>query len=664
MEHEEVPLSRPDISDEDVEAVVSVLRTDRLSIGPQIEAFEVAVAGRAGRKYGIGVNSGTSGLHLCVRALGIGEGDEVITTPFSFVATTNAILFERARPVFVDIDPETYNMDPDAIEAAITSRTKAILPVEVFGNTAHFEEYEQIARKHGLLMIEDCCEALGGYLGGRPAGSFGECGVFGFYPNKQITTGEGGMIVTDSERTQDLCRAMRNQGRNDQTSVIHPMLGYNYRLGEMTAALGNAQMHRLDEILQKRRHAANTYNEMLADVEEIRLPTMAEPEKAAWFVYVIRLADHFTQDQRDEIIERLHAEGIGCRPYFSPIHLQPFIRELLGTRPGQFPETERVGNLSIALPFHTNMTLKAIRNVKQVLLKVLAASSGRAFARGRGRGGEAPAPRDLDACRELANRIRVHAVRMVHHARSSHIATSLSMAEILAVLYEKILHIAPDSVDDPDRDRLVLSKGHGCAGLYAVLAEKGFFPKDWLESFCVDGSRLAGHATHWGVPGVEVSTGSLGHGLSMANGMAYVGKLDGRAYRVFAVLSDGECDEGSTWEAAMFAGHHGLDNLIAIVDYNKIQSLGHVKDILDLEPFAAKWRSFGWSVEEIDGHDVAQVDRTLERVPLKRGRPACVVAHTVKGKGVSFMQDDVLWHYRHPQGEEYDAALRELGYTE
>ena len=213
MTNEAIPLSGPDITDEEILAVESVLRSDRLSIGPHLEAFEAAVAQRAGRKFGIGVNSGTSGLHLCVRALSIGEGDEVITTPFSFVATTNCILFERAKPVFVDIHPDSYNMDPAALEAAITPRTKAILPVEVFGNTAHFDEYERLAKNHNLATIEDCCEALGGVLGGRPAGNFGDCGVFAFYPNKQITTGEGGMIVTDSRGIRDLCRSMRNQGR-------------------------------------------------------------------------------------------------------------------------------------------------------------------------------------------------------------------------------------------------------------------------------------------------------------------------------------------------------------------------------------------------------------------------------------------------------------------
>ncbi|HTK73949.1 MAG TPA: transketolase [Gemmataceae bacterium] len=262
---------------------------------------------------------------------------------------------------------------------------------------------------------------------------------------------------------------------------------------------------------------------------------------------------------------------------------------------------------------------------------------------------------------ELARRIRVRAVRMTNRGKSSHVGSNLSMAELLAVLYHDVLRVGPDTLRDPDRDRFILSKGHACAGLYAVLAERGFFPAEWLDSFYVDGGRLAGHATANGVPGVEVSTGSLGHGLGMACGMALAGKFDGRPYRVFTLLSDGECDEGSTWEAVLFAAHHRLDNLVAIVDYNKIQSLGHVKEVLDLDPLGGKWQSFGWAVREIDGHDVDQVRDALTAVPFEAGRPSCVVAHTVKGKGVSFMEDRLLWHYRTPAGDEFTAALAELG---
>jgi len=234
------------------------------------------------------------------------------------------------------------------------------------------------------------------------------------------------------------------------------------------------------------------------------------------------------------------------------------------------------------------------------------------------------------------------------------------MAELLAVLYARFLNVDPRRPDWPERDRFVLSKGHGAAAIYAVLAERGFFPRAWLETFYQNGSRLAGHVTHHSVPGVEVSTGSLGHGLSIATGMALAAKRDGAQHRVVVLLSDGECDEGSTWEPILFAQQHGLDNLLAIVDYNKIQSLGTVTEVMELEPFAAKWEAFGWAVREIDGHNIDEIETTLQAMPFEPGRPNCIIAHTVKGKGVSFMENDLLWHYRTPQGEEFEAALAEL----
>jgi transketolase len=267
---------------------------------------------------------------------------------------------------------------------------------------------------------------------------------------------------------------------------------------------------------------------------------------------------------------------------------------------------------------------------------------------------------DLQQIRQLALKIRYSTLLMVHRAGSSHIGTSFSMAELLAVLYGKILRVDPNNPQWPDRDRFVLSKGHGCASLYAVLADRGFFPTEWLKTFYQNGSRLAGHITHTHVPGVEVSTGSLGHGLSIATGLALAAKRDAKCYRVFALLSDGECDEGSTWESVLFAPQHRLGNLVAIIDYNKIQSLGHVKEVLDLEPFAEKWRSFGWAVREIDGHDVSEIVDSLANVPFDPGRPNCVIAHTVKGKGVSFMENKLLWHYRCPSDDELHQALSEL----
>jgi transketolase len=271
---------------------------------------------------------------------------------------------------------------------------------------------------------------------------------------------------------------------------------------------------------------------------------------------------------------------------------------------------------------------------------------------------------DLTTISKLAREIRRHVVWMTHRARSSHVGTSLSMADLLAVLYGAILRVNPAEHDCPDRDRFILSKGHGAAGVYAVLAEKGFFPLEELETFYKDGSVLAGHITRSQLPGVEASTGSLGHGLGLACGMALAGVRDRRMYRVFTLLSDGDCDEGSTWEAILFASHHHLDNLVAIIDYNQIQSLATTEETLALEPFAEKWRAFGWSVREINGHDLREIKSALETVPSQAGRPSCVIAHTVKGKGVSFMENSVLWHYRPPDKDELRRALAELGVAE
>lgn len=259
-----------------------------------------------------------------------------------------------------------------------------------------------------------------------------------------------------------------------------------------------------------------------------------------------------------------------------------------------------------------------------------------------------------------ARKTRADVLRMIHLAKSSHAGSALSMIDLLTVLYEKVLRVDPSRPDWVARDRFILSKGHACAGLYAVLAARGFFPKDWLNDFYRDGTRLAGHVTWNGVPGVEVSTGALGHGLPIGCGMALVGKRDAKDYRVFVMLSDGECDEGSVWEAALFAPHHHLDNLVVIIDYNKIQSLGAVNEVLALEPLALKWMSFGWSVHEIDGHDFDQIEAALNRAPETDGKPTCIVAHTIKGKGVDFMENQVLWHYRFPNDEELQAALAQL----
>ena len=259
---------------------------------------------------------------------------------------------------------------------------------------------------------------------------------------------------------------------------------------------------------------------------------------------------------------------------------------------------------------------------------------------------------------ELARRVRCHAVEMARSGRSSHVGSALSCADLLAVLYADVLAVRPNEPAWASRDWFILSKGHAGSAVYAVLAECGFFPLDWLTTHYADGSRMSGHVSHKGIPGVEFSTGSLGHGLSVAAGVAYAGKLDDVSRRVICLISDGECDEGSTWEAALFAAHHKLGNLTVVIDYNKIQSLAPVADTLALEPFADKWTSFGWLVDEVDGHDHVELREALQ--PRVHERPSVLIAHTTKGKGVSFMENSVLWHYRTPQGEEYTAAMREL----
>lgn len=266
----------------------------------------------------------------------------------------------------------------------------------------------------------------------------------------------------------------------------------------------------------------------------------------------------------------------------------------------------------------------------------------------------------LQTPEELARNIRIHAVEMTHRGRSSHVGSVLGMADIMAALYAGVLRIRPDQPDWADRDRLILSKGHAGAGVYAALAEVGFFDVELLDQHCANGSIFSGHVSHKGVPGVEFSTGSLGHGLGVSAGRALAGRLAGADYRVYCVMSDGECDEGSIWEAAMFAAHHQLGNLVAAVDYNRLQSLATVAETLALEPFADKWRAFGWRVVEVDGHDVKALQDALDTPRHPLAQPTVVICFTTKGKGVSFMENSVLWHYRTPQGDEYAAAIQEL----
>lgn len=357
-----IPLSKPDISEKDRKAVLGVLKTPYLSLGPKLAEFEKKIAGFAGVKYAVGTNSGTSALHLIVRALGIGKGDEVITTPFSFIASSNCILYEGAKPVFVDIDEKTLNIDVKKIEEKITNKTKAILAIDIFSQPADWQELKKIAQKHKLFLIEDSAEALGSNQKGKKCGSFGDMTVFAFYPNKQIAVGEGGMILTNSGRLADLCRSMANQGRRVKNGkwLEHVRLGYNYRLNEISCALGISQMKRLEEIVKKRRTVADLYNKKLKDIKELEIPYVKPGNKLSWFVYVVKLAENLAADKRDKIVKEMEKKGIQCGNYFQAIHLQPFYKEKFGYKEGDFPIAENISKRTLALPFFNGLTKKEI----------------------------------------------------------------------------------------------------------------------------------------------------------------------------------------------------------------------------------------------------------------------------------------------------------------
>lgn len=350
-----VPLSGPDITKAEIDAVLGVMESEHLSIGPRVEAFEQEFVKQIGVKHAIAVNSGTSGLHCLVKAMGIGPGDEVITTPYSFVASTNCVMFENATPVFVDIDPRTFNLDLNKVEAAITPRTKAILPVDVFGQPMDMETVNAIAKKHNLLVLEDSCEALGAQYKGIKAGSNCDGAVFAFYPNKQITTAEGGMIVTNNDHIADLCRSYRSQGRAITGFWLeHERMGFNYRLSELHAALGEVQMKRLDEILDKRQGVADKYTMRLKDVEGVTIPWIhPDVNRMSWFVYVIQVAPGI---DRDKVMNSLKANNVGCRPYFTPIHVQPYIQKQFGVKAEDYPVSADIGSRSIALPFFNKIS--------------------------------------------------------------------------------------------------------------------------------------------------------------------------------------------------------------------------------------------------------------------------------------------------------------------
>jgi dTDP-4-amino-4,6-dideoxygalactose transaminase len=377
-----IPLSKHDIGETEIAAVTNLLRSGRLSLGALLEEFEACFATYVGTRYAVATSSGTAALHLCVRALGIGSSDEAITSSFSFVASANCLLYENARPVFADIDSRTLNIDPIAIREAIERNyvhdifnnrlvnrrsgrvLKAIFPVHIFGLPCSMQPILEIARDFNLHVVEDACEALGAEYGGRRVGTFGDAGVFAFYPNKQITTGEGGMIVTNDSQTAALCRSLRNQGRADDGGwLLHAHLGYNYRLSELHCALGIAQLERVGEFLAKRERVAKMYSEALADLPEIDLPAENPECKRSWFAYVIQVQGPSAAARRNALMSALHERGIDCRPYFPAIHRQPYFQQIESIPHGVLPNTESAADRCLALPFFPSMSEEQVYEV-------------------------------------------------------------------------------------------------------------------------------------------------------------------------------------------------------------------------------------------------------------------------------------------------------------
>ena len=367
-----VPLSRPYIDERDEELVLEVLRSGRLSLGPAIDRFEELFAERVGAPYAAAVSSGTAGLHMLCHIAGVQEGDEVITSPISFVATANCFIFEGGRPVFADVDPQTLNLDPAAVEAAITERTKGIVAVDMFGYPCELDELRELADRHGLFLIDDSCEALGAEYKGAPIGSHGLSGAFGFYPNKQITTGEGGMVTTHSEDEWELLKSLRNQGRSyDSRWFHHVRLGFNYRITDLQAALGIGQLEKLDRLLALRNEAAARYGDLLAGVDGVEAPLADDADhRRSWFVYVVKVAEGI---DRDSVLERLGVEGIEAGHYVPAVHLQPYMRERYGFAEGLCPVAEDACSRTLALPFFPRLDAEDQNRVVEALREATAA---------------------------------------------------------------------------------------------------------------------------------------------------------------------------------------------------------------------------------------------------------------------------------------------------
>ena len=362
------PLAKPYIDAEDKKGVLEVLNSGKLSLGPKYLQFEKDISVYTGAKYACAVSNGTCGLHLAVRALGLRKGDEVITTPFSFVASSNCLLYERIKPIFVDIENQTFNIDSERIEDAITKKTKAILVVHVFGQSANMGRIIQIAKKYNLHIIEDAAESFSSKYNGRHSGTIGDVGVYAFYPNKQMTTGEGGMIVTKSSKIYDLCKSMRNQGRNTgEDWLVHERLGYNYRMDEMSASLGITQLKKLDWMNEKKQEIIRWYREGLSGLKTVVVPKLGFKSESFLFVYVVRIV----KGDRNRVVNALAKKGIQTKPYFPVIHLQPYMKKMFGYKRGDFPVAELVATQTLALPFYIGLSKQDVAYISREIRKAL-----------------------------------------------------------------------------------------------------------------------------------------------------------------------------------------------------------------------------------------------------------------------------------------------------
>lgn len=363
-----IQIAKPYLDEDDINGVIEVLKSGWLSLGPKYKKFEQDLAKYVGAKYAVAVSSGTAALHLGVRALGLKERDEVITSPYSFVASSNVLLYEGIKPIFVDIEEQTFNIDPALIEQAITRKTKAILPVHIYGQSAEMDEIMTITRKYNLKVLEDSCESLGATYKERKVGIIGDIGTYAFYPNKQITTGEGGMVVTNSKEIYNLCDSMRNQGRGGSGDwLVHERLGYNYRMDEMSASLGITQLQKIDWMIGEKRKIAYWYNETLSDVNGIEIPVIGPNRTHSWFIYVIRVK----RGKRDKLMDELGKMGIQTKPYLPVIHLQPFMRKMFNFEKGDFPKAEEIAKETLALPLYIGLKPKDIEYISDKIIKIL-----------------------------------------------------------------------------------------------------------------------------------------------------------------------------------------------------------------------------------------------------------------------------------------------------